>query len=133
MARYFLSIAACALLGFPVSAARANLLLNAGFDGGTGVVASSWSCFDSGGREPWAARNGAAGFSLYGWASNGWGGVWQDVVGQTGNTWYAFTVHARAWCFAEAGDFQAATGHVVQARGLVSRHPMSGSRYSNCE
>ena len=83
------------LLAFSLQA-RGNLLSNAGFDDGSGPEASNWSRFDQSGRQTWAARSGAAGGALYGWVSNNWGGLWQDVPGQSGNTWYVFSSYARA-------------------------------------
>lgn len=90
-----LSALLCLLL--PLHSAWANLLSNAGFESGSGQEADNWQRFDqSEGRESWAARNGSAGFALYGWVNNGHGGIWQDVHGQTSGLWYAFSTYARA-------------------------------------
>lgn len=58
--------------------ASANLLLNPGFESGSGNDATSWWRYENAGREPWAARNGSYGMAWWSWA-DWYGGFGQDV------------------------------------------------------
>ena len=61
-----------------VSIANANLLLNPGFEDGSGNDATSWWRYQNAGREPWANRSGSYGMAWWSWA-DWYGGFGQDV------------------------------------------------------
>ncbi|NCC50777.1 MAG: hypothetical protein EOM20_06115 [Spartobacteria bacterium] len=68
----------------------ANLLMNPGFEDGTGAdVIDHWSRNNEFFRETWAAQSGTYGVAMYGWTSGGF--ISQDIQ-CTGNSNYTFTV-----------------------------------------
>jgi hypothetical protein len=86
-------LALAVALGMAVSAS-ANLLLNAGFESGTGTVPDNWTTFGDNlpAREGWANRSGSYGLAFYGWNAGG-GGIYQDVAaGGVSN--YTFSIYA---------------------------------------
>lgn len=58
--------------------ASANLLLNPGFESGSGNDATSWWRYENAGRESWANRSGSYGMAWWSW-SDWYGGFGQDV------------------------------------------------------
>ncbi|MCX8089637.1 MAG: PEP-CTERM sorting domain-containing protein [Verrucomicrobiae bacterium] len=57
-----------------------NLLLNPGFESGSGTSATSWTKWAGANREPWANHSGNYGMALEWWVSSN-GGFYQDVPG----------------------------------------------------
>jgi hypothetical protein len=66
-----------AVIGCAFSAS-ANLLLNPGFENGSGNDATSWWRYQNAGRENWANRSGLYGMAWWSW-SDWYGGFGQDV------------------------------------------------------
>lgn len=62
---------------FYLSPAEANLLVNPGFEVGSGASAPGWNQWADARIESWAARSGTNGLAMYGWTSGG--GVYQDI------------------------------------------------------
>ncbi len=63
----------------PLVAEGVNLLLNPGFETGTGDDADNWWRYENAGRNDWAARNGSYGMAWWSWAAAWYGGFGQDV------------------------------------------------------
>ncbi|MFN3409362.1 MAG: immunoglobulin domain-containing protein [Limisphaerales bacterium] len=68
------------------SALASNLLLNPGFDSGSGTTAANWTKYGAANRETWANRTGTHGMSLQWWVGFT-GGFYQDVAAQPGYTY----------------------------------------------
>lgn len=86
--------------------ASANLLLNPGFENGSGNDATSWWRYENTGRENWANRSGSYGMAWWSWA-DWYGGFGQDVsVSLAPGQVVQFSI----WGNAETG-FVAKVGH----------------------
>lgn len=79
MKRIVTLLAAIWLCGTSLVSAQ-NLLLNPGFELGSGGSATSWTKWAGANREPWANHSGAYGMALEWWVSAN-GGFYQDVPG----------------------------------------------------
>ena len=78
--RLHLSIGFVILL-LSVVSARANLLVNPGFEtgGASGATPTGWWKYDWSGQEDWAGRSGTNGMAFWTWGNGWWGGFGQDV------------------------------------------------------
>ena len=104
------------------SIASANLLLNSGFESGSGNDAANWWRYENAGRESWAARSGSFGMAWWSWA-DWYGGFGQDV---SVNVYSGNVVQFTIWGNAETGF----VGKVGQEEAWLKLEFWSGASLS---
>ncbi len=104
------------------SVASANLLLNPGFENGSGNDATDWWRYQNAGRENWANRSGSYGMAWWSWA-DWYGGFGQDV---SVNVYAGDVVQFTIWGNAETGF----VGKVGQEEAWIKLEFWSGSSLS---
>jgi hypothetical protein len=84
-------IAVACLLATSMAGHGQNLLLNGGFENGTGSAADSWSMFGNSFRDTRSAQTGSYGISMYGnfVAGVNYSGLYQDVPAVAGAAYLA--------------------------------------------
>lgn len=89
----------CSVVALAVGA-HANLLLNPGFENGSGEEATGWWRYELAGRQSWGARSGSYHHTWYGWVNDWYGGFGQDV---TQNVSIGDVVQFSIWGNSETG------------------------------